>query len=134
VRLQSNLWRRRSASTVAARGSDHSPARITTPESASLSELTSLAPQKASRAVAASKSGLGYVVRHASGWKVAASVAARRIGHERVEEVAAPRVGIVDPGRDDAQTTELATVLVRHDVVGIVGAATERSGRTARAP
>ena len=43
------------------------------------------------------------------------------LGDERVERVAGFQVGQVGPRAEDAQRAQLAAMLVRHDVVGIVG-------------
>ena len=44
------------------------------------------------------------------------------LGHERVERVRRLEIGEVRPGAEDAQRAQLAAVLVRDEVVGIVGA------------
>ena len=41
---------------------------------------------------------------------------------QRIHGVDRLRVGVIEPGAEDTQPAQLAAVLVRHDVVGIVGA------------
>ena len=43
------------------------------------------------------------------------------LGHERVERIRRLEIGEVRPRAEDAQRAQLAAVLVRDDVVGIVG-------------
>ena len=65
------------------------------------------------------------VVAHAEGrsdvLQVVLDDRAAVLGDERVERVAGLEVGQVRPRAENAQRAQLAAMLVRHDVVGIVG-------------
>ena len=41
--------------------------------------------------------------------------------HERVEGILSLRIDVIDPGGKHAQSSELAAMFMRHDVVGVVG-------------
>src|SRR5262249_16914548 len=60
---------------------------------------------------------------------VAAGAGLAGVRDERIEEVAAPRVREADECRDGSQATQLATILVRYRIVGIVRAHAEKTRR-----